>query len=53
MPLTGKRVVNRLITDLAVFDFTEEGMVLIEVANGHTIEDVRAKTDAAFIERIT
>lgn len=53
LPLTGQRVVNRLITDLAVFDFTEEGMVLIEVANGHTIEDVRAKTDAAFIERIT
>lgn len=53
LPLTGQRVVNRLITDLAVFDFTEEGMVLIEVADGHTIEDVRAQTDAAFIERIT
>lgn len=53
LPLTGQRVVNRLITDLAVFDFTEEGMVLIEVADGHTIEEVRAQTDAAFIERIT
>src|SRR6476661_6052170 len=34
LPLTGKGVVHRLITDLAVFDFTEEGMQLIELAEG-------------------
>ncbi|OLS33693.1 succinyl-CoA--3-ketoacid-CoA transferase, partial [Alkalihalophilus pseudofirmus] len=30
LPLTGKSVVHRLITELAVFDFTENGMVLVE-----------------------
>lgn len=48
LPLTGQSVVHRLITDLAVFDFTDEGMLLIEVAPGHGIEEVRAKTEAAF-----
>src|SRR5690606_12442307 len=37
LPLTGKGVVHRLITDLAVFDFTENGMVLMELAEGVTI----------------
>lgn len=49
LPLTGKAVVNRLITDLAVFDFTAEGMVLIEVMPGSTIEEIREKTEATFI----
>lgn len=53
LPLTGQGVVDRLITDMAVFDFTDEGMVLIEVLNGHTIEDVRANTEAAFIEKVS
>lgn len=48
LPLTGKRVVHRLITDLAVFDFTEESMELIELLPGVTLEDVRAKTEASF-----
>ena len=34
LPLTGKQVVHRLITDLAVFDFTPEGMVLVETKKG-------------------
>ncbi len=48
LPLTGKGVVHRLITDLAVFDFTDEGMVLIETADGVTIDEVREKTEASF-----
>ncbi len=48
LPLTGKQVVNRLITDLAVFDFTPNGMVLIETASGVTVEEVKQKTEAAF-----
>ena len=48
LPLTGKAVVNRLITDLAVFDFTEEGMVLIEVMPGSTLEEIHEKTEATF-----
>lgn len=53
LPLTGQGVVDRLITDMAVFDFTDEGMVLVELLNGHTIEDVRANTEAAFIEKVS
>lgn len=48
LPLTGKQVVHRLITDLAVFDFTPNGMVLIETASGVTVEDVKQKTEATF-----
>lgn len=48
LPLTGKRVVDRLITDLAVFDFTEEGMVLIETQQGADVEEIRHKTEATF-----
>jgi 3-oxoacid CoA-transferase subunit B len=48
LPLTGQRVVHRLITELAVFDFTDEGMVLTEVQDGVTVEEVREKTEAAF-----
>jgi len=49
LPLTGKAVVNRLITDLAVFDFTAGGMELVELQPGATIEEVREKTEAAFV----
>ncbi len=52
LPLTGKGVVNRLITDLAVFDFTDEGLVLIETAEGVTVDEVREKTEASFIVAI-
>ncbi len=48
LPLTGKGVVHRLITDLAVFDFTEKGMQLIELAEGVTLEEVKEKTAASF-----
>jgi 3-oxoacid CoA-transferase subunit B len=48
LPLTGQRVVHRLITELAVFDFTDDGMVLTEVQDGVTVEEVREKTEAAF-----
>lgn len=48
LPLTGKGVVNRLITDLAVFDFTDEGMVLSGIHPGVTMEEVLANTEARF-----
>ncbi|QNR20772.1 CoA transferase subunit B [Exiguobacterium sp. Helios] len=58
LPLTGSQVVNRLITDKAVFDFTEAGMVLIETLDGLTVEDIRNVTEADFtvspeLERIS
>lgn len=49
LPLTGHRVVHRLITDLAVFDFRHGGgMVLVELQPGVSLEDVRANTEAHF-----
>ena len=43
-----KQVVHRLITDLAVFDFTPNGMVLVETLGDVTVEEVREKTEAEF-----
>lgn len=48
LPLTGQNVVHRLITDLAVFDFTSRGMELVETLEGVTVEQVKANTEAAF-----
>ncbi|HEY7858786.1 MAG TPA: CoA transferase subunit B [Candidatus Nanopelagicales bacterium] len=48
LPYTGRRVVQRIITDLAVLDVTDEGLVLREVVDGHTVDEVRAATAAAF-----
>lgn len=48
LPLTGQKVVHRLITDLAVFDFTPEGMVLIETQGDVSVEEVKEKTEAQF-----
>jgi 3-oxoacid CoA-transferase subunit B len=45
LPYTGRRVVHRVITDLAVIDVTPEGLVLREVAPGVTVEDVRKVTE--------
>jgi 3-oxoacid CoA-transferase subunit B len=49
LPLTGKGVVDRIITDLAVLDVTSEGLVLREMAEGVTAEEIREKTGAAVI----
>ncbi|MEY2192357.1 3-oxoacid CoA-transferase subunit B [Neobacillus sp. BF23-41] len=46
LPLTGKGVVNRIITERAVMDVTDSGLRLVEVANGYTIEDVVNSTEA-------
>jgi 3-oxoacid CoA-transferase subunit B len=50
LPLTGVRVVDLLITDLAVFDIDRKkgGATLTELAPGVTVDEVRAKTEAAF-----
>ena len=45
LPLTGKRVVHRIISDRAVLDVTEQGLVLVELAPGHTLEEIRGCTE--------
>src|ERR1700754_517517 len=51
LPLTGERVVDMVVTDLAVFTIDKHGnngMALIELADGVTLDEVKAKTEAEF-----
>jgi len=48
LPLTGAKVVNRIISDLAIFDINENGLVLRQLAPNVTVEEIRAKTGASF-----
>jgi len=48
LPLTGVGVVNRIITDLAVFNVTPDGLVLVEAAAGVGDEELKQKTGVSF-----
>lgn len=48
LPITGLAVADLIITDLGVFEITPKGMQLIELADGVTVEEITAKTEAPF-----
>jgi 3-oxoacid CoA-transferase subunit B len=49
LPLTGVKCVDRIITDYCVLDVTENGLKLIEVAPGVTVDDVQSMTEPKLI----
>ena len=53
LPLTGVGVVQRIISDLAVFDVTDGGLVLRRLAPGVLLDDVRRSTGASFAVELT
>ena len=53
LPLTAREVVDLVITELAVFQFQEGRLTLIELMPGATLEEVREKTEARFVERLS
>jgi 3-oxoacid CoA-transferase len=51
LPLTGQRCVDRVITEMAVFDFSKQPGVaprLVEIGEGVSLEEVKAKTGFVF-----
>ena len=56
LPLTGEKVVDMVVTDLAVFTIDKhgkDGMALIELADGVTLDEVKAKTEAEYRVALT
>lgn len=49
LPLTGKGVVNRIITERAVIDVTESSLKLVEVAKGYSVDDVQSVTEPTLL----
>jgi 3-oxoacid CoA-transferase subunit B len=49
LPLTGKKCVKKIVTDLAVLDVTDKGFKLLERAPGITVEEIKAKTEGKLI----
>jgi 3-oxoacid CoA-transferase subunit B len=49
LPLTGRKVVHRIITDLAVMDVTHDGLKLIERAPGVTVDEIVNATEAELV----
>jgi 3-oxoacid CoA-transferase subunit B len=49
LPLTGKAVVDRIITNLCVMDVVDGGLKVIELADGVTMDDIRAATEAKLV----
>ena len=52
LPLTGKAVVSRIISDLGVMDITAEGVQLVELADGVSLEDIQAVTGTTLLHTL-
>ncbi|MHA6727866.1 3-oxoacid CoA-transferase subunit B [Chryseobacterium sp. A301] len=52
LPITTRSAVDMIITDLAVFQYIDSKLTLIELMPGITIEEVREKTSAEFVEKL-
>ena len=48
LPLTGSKVVNKIITDLGDFEFQPDGLKLTAIAPGVTVEEIKQRTEASF-----
>jgi len=53
LPLTAKNAVSMIITDLAVFNFENDVLTLIELMPGASLEEVRNKTEATFVQKLS
>jgi 3-oxoacid CoA-transferase subunit B len=51
-PLTGKNVVDRIITELGIFDFIDGKLHLTKIAPGTTLQEIKNQTEASFITSI-
>jgi 3-oxoacid CoA-transferase subunit B len=49
LPLTGRGIVDRIITNLGVLDVVEGGLSIVEVADGVTMDELRAATEAKIV----
>ena len=52
LPLTGKAVVSRIISDLGVMDITPQGVQLVELADGVSLEDIQAVTGTTLLHTL-
>lgn len=52
LPLTASNCIDTCITDLAVFKYIDNQLTLVEIMPGSTLEEVRAKTEAKFVEKL-